>query len=208
MGISYIKKLSEDAQIGLWQMTESWQELRELVELTETDQRVLTEKKTDNRRQEWLACRALLKNMSGRDAEIVYHENGKPFLKGNNHFISMSHSGAFVCVYLDNNKSIGIDIQKIKPGISKGSDFFLNEEEQMWVDADDNLLLHTIWSAKESVFKFAGNPDFDLKKHIVTNPFSGNQKGSIEVKLIHPDHTESVQVGYDNFEDYVLTWTV
>lgn len=208
MGISYIKRVSEEGMLGLWHITETWEYLGDQLGLSGTDQLILSEKKTDARKREWLACRVLLQNMLDARAEIAYHENGKPYITTESHFISMSHSGAYACVYLDKNRSTGIDIQQLKPSISKGSDFFLNEAEQEWADIENNTLLHIIWSVKESVFKFAGDPSIDIKKHIITTSFNSNQNDSIEVKLISRGSIETVKVNYETFDDYVLTWTI
>ncbi|WP_439584224.1 4'-phosphopantetheinyl transferase family protein [Dyadobacter bucti] len=207
MSIRYIKRLSEDAMLGLWQMSESWQELSEQLQLSAADQQVLEGKKTESRKKEWLACRVLLKAMAPESGRITYDENRKPHVTGNNHFISMSHSGDFASVYLHKKQSVGVDIQKMKNSISKGADYFLHSSEQAWVDFSDNLTMHLIWSAKESGFKYAGNSELDLKKHIVTKRFSGNQNGIIEVS-IDDTNFKSVMVSYDTFEDYVLTWTL
>jgi 4'-phosphopantetheinyl transferase len=207
MGICYIKRLSGSGVIGLWKMTEPWQELKEQLNLTPADETLLLEKKTDVRRQEWLACRILIKNIISADPEITYDSNRNPHMAGSKQHISMSHSGEYACVYLNETKETGIDIQKLKPSISKGADYFLNEAELQWVDPENNLLLHTIWSAKESAFKFAGNPDLDLKKHIITNRFDSNQKGEIEVSVLQPE-LNTVRIAYDTFDDYVLSWTI
>jgi 4'-phosphopantetheinyl transferase len=206
MSICYIKRLSEDATLGLWQMTESWQDLNEQLQLSNSDSQILASKQTENRRKEWLACRVLLKAMAPESVGVGYDENRKPYVTGSNQFLSMSHSGDFASVYLHKKQSVGVDIQKMKPSISKGSDYFLNDSEQQWVDTSDNLIMHLIWSAKESVFKYAGNPGLNLKKHIVTKPFSSNQNGFIEVSITDADF-RSVIVSYDSFDNYVLTWT-
>lgn len=207
MGICYIKRLSEDTMLGLWQMSESSQELNEQLQLSASDQQILESKKTEIRQKEWLACRVLLQTMDAQCGSITYDENQKPRVAGDGQFISMSHSGEFVTVYLNKQESVGVDIQKLKPSISKGADYFLHESEQAWADLSDNLMLHLIWSVKESVFKYAGNPDLDLKKHIVTKQFSSNQNGIIEVSIQDAD-LRSIKVSYETFDDYVLTWTL
>ena len=82
------------------------------------------------------------------------------------------------------------------------------EQWLKWADLEDNLQMHLIWSAKESVFKYAGDALIDLKKHIVINSFSGNQNGGFEVNLQKGDLPETIQIQFDTFEDYVLTWTL
>ncbi len=189
-------------------MTESWEELFEMLDLPATDLAVLENIPKPNRRQEWLACRVLLKEMLGKEAVIGYDTERKPHLTGSSMEISMSHSGEYVCVYLRGGASVGVDIQRMKPSISKGSFYFLNEKEQSWVDLENNVQMHLIWSAKESVFKYAGDADIDLKKHITTSPFSGNQNGRFEVNLQKGAVQEVVRVQFDTFDEYVLTWTI
>lgn len=208
MGISYIKSVSPDSVLGLWQMSEPWQQLRNVLNLPPAELVALEEKKTDRRKQEWLACRALLQQMTGSPPIIRYDINRKPRIQDSSQQLSMSHSGEYASVYLHKTNAVGVDIQQVKPSISKGADYFLNDDEKPRVDLDNNLLLHLIWSAKESVFKYAGDTDLDLKKHIITNSFNSNQNGTIEVSILKGNMTENILVQFETFEDYVLTWTV
>jgi phosphopantetheinyl transferase len=208
MGISYIKSVSPDSELGLWHMSEPWQELRSVVDLPADELSLLEEKKTDRRKQEWLACRALLQQMTDSQPVIYYDSHRKPHIKGSSQQLSMSHSGEYVSVYVHKTSAVGADIQQMKPSISKGSDYFLNDDEKRWADLENNLLLHLIWSAKESVFKYSGDTDLDLKKHIITNSFNSNQNGTIEVSILKGNMTENILVQFETFEDYVLTWTV
>jgi 4'-phosphopantetheinyl transferase len=208
MGISSIKSISPVSLLGLWHMTETWQQLQAMLDLPDRETATLDSIQKDKRKQEWLACRALLAEMTGSVPAIVYDSNRKPHIEGSQMQLSMSHSGAYACVYVHHTSPVGVDIQQMKPSISKGADYFLNEHEQHWADLTDNLLLHLMWSAKESVFKYAANADIDLKKHITINRFSSNQNGVFEVNLLNGQSPQSMQIAFDTFEDYVLTWTV
>ncbi|MCF2487284.1 4'-phosphopantetheinyl transferase superfamily protein [Dyadobacter sp. CY347] len=208
MAICYIKSISDDSTLGLWRMSESWQELKEMVHLPDLALLALEDKKTDRRKQEWLACRILLQEMTHLQPIIIYDEHRKPNIKDRAKQLSMSHSGEYASVYVHDIKPIGIDLQQMKPSISKGADYFLNDAEMQWTDLNDNVLLHLIWCAKEAVFKYAGDADLDLKKHIITNPFHSNQNGIIEVCIQKENINESVQVHYDAFDDYLIAWTV
>ena len=207
MGICYIKSISDHATLGLWHVTEQCQDLQEMISLPAHDLEKLNAKRTEKRKLEWLVCRVLLKEMIHIEPVVYYDENRKPHLENDSHQISMSHSGDYVSVYVHERMPVGVDLQLMKPSISKGADYFLNAEEQDWTDLDDNLLLHLIWSAKEAAFKYAGDPDLDLKKHIITKPFSINQNGLIEVSILK-NTSESIHIRFDTFENYVLTWTV
>ncbi|SEJ71691.1 4'-phosphopantetheinyl transferase superfamily protein [Dyadobacter sp. SG02] len=189
-------------------MTEPWEALLGMLDLPTSEMQKSEGISKEKRKQEWLACRVLLKEMLGTNAVIGYDAERKPHIIGSEIEISMSHSGAYVCVYLRKSASVGIDIQQMKPSISKGAFYFLNDLELQWADLDNNVQMHLIWSAKESVFKYAGDASIDLKKHITINPFSGNQNGRFEVNLQKGDLPETIQVQFDTFEDYVLTWTL
>lgn len=208
MGIVSIKTISPVAKLGLWRMTEPWQDLLGMMELPRSEKDTFGVILKQKRRQEWLACRVLLKEMLGQYGIIGYDAQRKPHLAGRHTEISMSHSGEFVCVYLREGAPVGTDIQQMKPSISKGAFYFLSDAELQWVNLDDNLQMHLIWSAKESVFKYAGDASLDLKKHIVINPFSSNQNGHFEVNLQKDGVAQLIQIHFDTFEDYVLTWTV
>ncbi|MEO6287434.1 MAG: 4'-phosphopantetheinyl transferase superfamily protein [Dyadobacter sp.] len=145
--------------------------------------------------------------MTDTQPVIYYDENRKPHIQHSGQQLSMSHSGEYVSVYLHKTHAVGVDIQQMKPSISKGADYFLNDDEQRWADLDDNVLLHLIWSAKESIFKYAGDTDLNLKKHIITNSFNSNQNGTIQVSILKGNMTENILVQFETFEDYVLTWT-
>ncbi|KAA0988972.1 4'-phosphopantetheinyl transferase family protein [Dyadobacter aurulentus] len=208
MGICYIKTISAGAQLGMWRMAESWQELKIHVNLPAEEFQALDLIEKDRRKTEWLSCRILLENMTGNPPVIRHDTNRKPYLPGTDYQLSMSHSGDYAAVYLNKSKSVGIDIQQMKPSISKGIDYFLNAEEQEWIDIHDNLLLHLLWSAKESAFKYAGNADLNLKKHLTIKRFKSNQNGQFEVFILNQGKAEKLEIAYDTFDDYVLTWTL
>lgn len=208
MGIVSIKTISPVSKLGLWRMTEPWEDLLKMLDLPPSEMETFEAISKEKRKQEWLACRVLLVQMLGKNAAIGYDPERKPHIIGSRVEISMSHSGEYVCVYLREGAPVGIDIQQMKPSISKGAFYFLNDAELQWADLDDNLQMHLIWSAKESIFKYAGDASIDLKKHITINPFSGNQNMRFEVTLQNGDLPEQVQLQFDTFEDYVLTWTL
>jgi len=208
MGIVFIKTISPVSKLGLWRMSEPSEDLLSMLDLPTSEMAVLEGISKERRKQEWLACRVLVAEMMGMNAIIGYDAERKPHIAGSQTEISMSHSGEYVCVYLRDGKSVGIDIQQMKPSISKGAFYFLNEQELQWADLDNNVQMHLMWSAKEAVFKYAGDASIDLKKHIIIHAFSGNQNGRFEVKLQKGDLPETIQIQFDTFEDYVLTWTL
>lgn len=189
-------------------MTEPWETLAGMLALSGDETAALAGIAKAQRKQEWLACRVLLKEMLGKQTAVTYDSERKPHLAGSGMEVSMSHSGEYVCVYVRQGAAVGVDVQQMKPSISRGAFYFLNEAELEWVDLQDNVQMHLIWSAKESVFKYAGDAAVDLKKHITILAFSGNQKGRFEVNLQKDGKAQTIPVQFDTFENYVLTWTL
>lgn len=208
MGIVSIQNLSDSSMLGLWHITETTENLIGLLDLDLMELLELYDKRTAKRKNEWLSCRVLLKEMLGQPVRIEYDLHGKPSLSGMDTHISMSHSGSYSCVYLDQKRPVGVDIQQIKPSISAGADFFLNENEKVWVNHKNNLQMHLIWSVKESVFKQSGIPELNLKEDIKLQPFESNQNHLIEVNLYNQGATRKVYVRFMVIDSYVLTWTV
>jgi 4'-phosphopantetheinyl transferase len=201
------KVVSGGALLGLWKISESLEELFAAVHLSDPDRQMISKKITNQRKKESLAVRCLLNQMLDENAEITYNTDGKPFLQNSGYHISISHSDQYATIYLDKAKPIGVDIQKIKADIGKGTDFFLNDKEQLWVNKTDFILLNILWSAKESVYKYAGVKDLDPRNHISINLFETKPDGIITAN-IHHQNTETLLIHYEVFEDYVLTRTL
>ena len=208
MSLVYKKVVSEGALLGLWKISESLEELYATVNLSGPDQKILSKKGSERKKTEWLAVRRLLRCMLNATAEITYDAHGKPFLKDSNYYLSISHSVQYAAVYLNKVKPVGIDIQIIKSDIEKGIDFFLNAEEQLWVDTTDFMLLNILWSAKESIYKFAGVHDLDPKNQISVHPFKADSIGIITAVFTDKINETLSSIHYEVFEDYVLTRTL
>ncbi|MBE9464139.1 4'-phosphopantetheinyl transferase family protein [Dyadobacter subterraneus] len=207
MGLVYKKILNGRSILGLWEISESLEELMLQLKPSDFELEKLDKKINNKRKSESLAVRLLLDQLLEGKPEISYDENGKPFLNSTDYEISISHSEKYAAVYLVKGKSAGVDIQKIKADIGKGIDFFLNDDEQLWVDKTDFILINILWSAKESVYKFAGIKDLDPRNHMSVNPFLAKPDGEITVSF-GQEKRETISIQYEVFEDYVLTRTL
>lgn len=208
MGIVSIQKFGNNSCLGLWNICEPLEELLQGVDLNQHDLFTLEKKISVRKKKEWLACKNLVRSMTSDVVAIDYDLNGRPFDMTGKYHVSMSHSGHYASAYLSESGPVGTDVQRLKPTISAGADFFLNKDELKWVDIEDNRLMHLVWSAKESAFKFAAQNDLNFKKDIVLNCFNSNQNEHIEVTIFRHQATEKIRTAYSFFEEYVLTWTI
>lgn len=118
-----------------------------------------------------LARSVLSRELKCSDTEITftYDENGKPRVKGNPLFFSLSHSEDLVACAVSKNP-IGVDIEQIRDVSPRLARKYFTEEEQEYlfghapkdVDWDgvltppERLRFFEIWTAKEAYLKCIG----------------------------------------------------
>jgi 4'-phosphopantetheinyl transferase EntD len=179
------------------------------------------EEMTEKRRCEWLTVRLLLKEISGREREILYMPNGKPHLADNSFNISISHTGnrrrqaneaaglGYAAVILNPERPVAIDIERISERIHNVKRRFMSVEELAAISKTDelvHLLLH--WSAKETVFKLMDmeNVDFQTQIHIFPFQPDASGQGSFEAKETRTERGEIFSIRYCVKDDYVITF--
>ncbi len=196
------REISNDtSSIFIWDVTESESELSKGLDELVTD-RILRNNKLEKRRIEKYVQAYLLIQANIDPLSVSYSHSGKPFIESNGNHISISHSGKFAALMV-NNTSCGIDIEKENPIIEKISSKFLNKDEIIFLPIPGALTW--IWCIKEAVFKYFGERVF-FKKDIVIDRIDPNLltaqvsyqgfhgRGKFEIKL-------------DRFENYYLAYT-
>jgi 4'-phosphopantetheinyl transferase len=131
------------------------------------------------KRSEWLCSRYLLHLLSGRhDRGACLKDNyGKPYLEGSAYQISISHSSDYTAIAAA-PVEIGVDIQTVVEKIARIQSKFVTPLEGEYIDPAHSLLsLHTIWGAKEAMYKAYGKRELDFRGHIFVGPFLYNKDG-------------------------------
>lgn len=174
-----VKKIIHDnlTEIFVWKIDEKNDVyLKELV-LSEKDLQFLDEL-NKKRKREWLASRYVLqKCLKININEFVKDRYGKPFLKQKESHISISHSHDYTAI-ISSPCIVGIDIQLAIEKITSIAPKFLNEMETDYTNKESDLLpyLHTIWGAKESIYKAYGRKEIDFKKEMNINLFKYSKR--------------------------------
>ena len=120
-------------QIGIWKITETWQNMLEYFRGNEQYIREITDIHSDKRKQEWLAIRLLLQHLCGEEAYIAYHENGAPILQNSPYNISISHTKGFATIILSENDNPGIDIEHHSERAWKLREKYLGSDELAFI---------------------------------------------------------------------------
>ena len=202
MSIYLKKRIEEKGEIGIWRIEEEEHFFIQQLAISSTDERLI-QRKHSKTRLEWLAGRFLLHEMSnGKTCQV--DEYGKPFLMNSPMNVSISHSGEFAAVVLD-NATVGIDIQKITPRIKRIAHKFMRSEEQECLNELDFLEhLHVFWGAKEALYKAYGKKKLDFREHIIVEPFTYLANGGSTIgQVIKGNYVQKFQVQYEKINNYI-----
>jgi 4'-phosphopantetheinyl transferase len=128
--------------------------------------------RSESRKRQRLACRALLKTMmSPLQAEVCAEASGKPFLLSASHRISFSHTDELAAVAVSETLPVGIDIERVQERLTRVKDRFLQEDELLMITPENGIeMLTLLWCAKEAVYKLHGTTDVDLRGDIHIHP--------------------------------------
>ena len=209
MPLVYEKRGSDGGQAGIWELTESWQEMMTMLEVSAADQEKVHSFKLESRRQEWLGARLLVKHFTGLTPQIGYHANGMPFLMNIRANISISHTRHYAAVALHPTRKVAIDIEYPSDRVLCISDRFVHpEEEKILTPLDRTLQLTAIWCAKETLFKWAGQTDVIFKEHLCTHPFLLANDATIDATICRNDHIQHLQLHLLLKPHYICVYTI
>jgi 4'-phosphopantetheinyl transferase len=200
--------LNETTILGVWKIEEDVNTLLEMVTLDSDDMKRFSEFASTSRKLEFLSVRALLAELLGKEARIVYNKNNKPFLKDGSRFISISHSHKLTAILCSINEKVGIDLEYMSSNINAIAFKFLNKKEKITRNPDIHKYhLYIHWCAKESLYKICDKEGISIKKNITIEPFevleSGEFKGKVQTNKIN----ESFDLFYSRYDNYAIVWT-
>ncbi|MBE7092642.1 MAG: 4'-phosphopantetheinyl transferase superfamily protein [Clostridiales bacterium] len=103
----------------------------------------------------------------GTDYEILYAPSGKPYIEGNQLFVSISHSKDFFLVGT-NKLPVGVDIEVVRHFDNRLINRYFTSSEIAYIDSDEKFF--KIWTVKEAFLKLTGEGLKGIKKlNTVTN---------------------------------------
>lgn len=205
MALEWIRDVGEFGRIGLWQISEELDFLLNRLSLSDRDQNIILGMTNENRKKQWLVARLLVKELVGRQCEVVYDESGRPSLSGSNTHISFSHSADMVASMVNSKHEVGIDIQETKGKIQNIQHKFLSAKELKHTAGDLNKL-HIYWCAKEALFKFYGKGNVDFRKHLYIHDFENEHEGIMRGEIRKDDCNQMLDLKYEQLGNYFLVY--
>jgi phosphopantetheinyl transferase len=194
--------------LGVWKIEEDLSTLLDLVMLDAEEKKKYKGFRSNSRKLEFLSVRALLAELLGKEASIVYNKNNKPFLKDGSHFISISHSHRLTAILLSTNEKVGIDLEYMSSNIAAFSFKYMNRKEKVTKDPElrkYHLYIH--WCAKEALYKICDKEGISIRNNITIEPFELQESGEIKGKVHTEKIKESFDLFYSRYDNYSIVWT-
>ena len=211
MGLYLKKELENEAVIGVWQITETEEELKELSSTPSDEMEEISFIRSESLRKQRLAVRALLNTLFDDKVYLSHHDNGKPYLENNPVNISITHTEKYVAVILHEEENVGIDIESLDRDFSAVEKKALSEDEIDDLEEDEkrNEQLAIYWCAKEAVFKLLSRYNVDFAEQIEIERFRPRGEGELEATFTgKKDEEEEFDLEYITFDRHVLVWVV
>lgn len=209
MGLYLKKTLDNEAEIGVWQITETEEELTALSATPSDEMEEISFIRSESLRKQRLAVRALLNTMFDEKVYLSHHDNGKPYLENNPVNISITHTAKYVAVILHEEENVGIDLESLDRDFSAVEKKALSEDEIDDLEDDKrNEQLAIYWCAKEAVYKLLSRYNVDFAEQIEIERFRPRGEGELEATFTAKDEEEEFDLEYITFDRHVLVWVV
>ena len=210
MGLYLKMKLDNEAEIGVWQITETEEQLKEMSSTPSDEMEEISFIRSESLRKQRLAVRALLNTMFDEKVYLSHHDNGKPYLENNPVNISITHTEEYVAVILHEEENVGIDIESLDRDFSVVEKKALSEDEiEDLEDEKRNEQLAIYWCAKEAIFKLLSRYNVDFAEQIEIERFRPRGEGELEATFTgKKDEEEEFDLEYITFDRHVLVWVV
>ena len=194
--------------IGVWQLTEISSDLSSSFSPQELESNDFQQYTYEKRKVEWMATRLLLKQLIGANFKITYSQTGKPRLTHDRYkHLSISHSRAFVAVFIHERLDVGMDIESITRNYNSVERKYLSDQELIAVNKN-NILQCLYWCAKEAVFKLVPDEGVEFRKQIHILPFDPKTEEQFRIQYTSENKTEDYQLHFQIFSDHCLVWVV
>ena len=210
MALYLRKKLDNKAEIAVWHVTETEEELIKLSSVPTDEMEEISLFRSESQRRQKLAVRALLNEVFEEKMYLNHHDNGKPYLENCVTNISITHTENYVAIIISDDDELGIDIESLDRNFAAVEQKALSEDEIEDLDNDKkNEQLAIYWCAKEAIFKRMSQSRVNFAEQIEVEKFNLKKEGELEATFIHKDeYEEDFELEYMMFDRHVLVWLV
>ena len=129
MALYLRKKLDNKAEIAVWHVTESEEELLSLTSVPNDELEEISLFRSESQRRQKLAVRALINEVFEEKMYLNHHDNGQPYLENCATNISITHTENYVAIIIHDEEEVGIDVESLDRDFSVVEKKALSEDE-------------------------------------------------------------------------------
>jgi len=218
MAVVLTQRVSDDEIFGIWEITETEEELRNRLHKTPWIDNMMEGVTHPMKILEFLTSRFLTEHIAIQIglpfAGIFKDTHGKPFpvqdlseqTPAPTYHLSLSHSYPFAASCIHLKKPVGIDIEMPREKLAKVSRKYIHEEETALTRGNEIDQLCIIWAAKEAVFKMNGRSGLSLKEDIIIRKIE-NTKKKVFAEVRINGKIEQVSIDYFQYKNNWIAFT-
>jgi len=210
MALYLRKRLDNKAEIAVWHVTETEEELKSITSVPTDEMEEISLFRSESQRRQKLAVRALINEVFEEKMYLNHHDNGQPYLENCATNISITHTENYVAIIIHDDEEVGIDVESLDRDFSVVEKTALSEDEIDDLEKDKrNEQLAIYWCAKEAIYKRMSQNRVVYAEQIEVEKFNVRKEGELEATFIHKDeHEEEFDLEYMIFDRHVLVWLV
>ena len=196
--------IGQSAQVLIWQITESFEDLFDEVYLKDISLVRVNNMKALSHQKGFLSIRKLLQEAGYSDEDLFYDETGKPNLTDGK-LISITHSFEFSALIISQQVA-GIDLEMQREKIITIAEKFMDTEYDFLPKEKDLDFIQkstVIWGVKEAVFKIENQVGISFKDHISVFPFE-MADGKTSAILTFGTQVKEYRVQFEIVENYIV----
>lgn len=197
----HTKKHIKNGIVALWHITESKEELIDLLPLSWQANLDLDRVSTHN-----LAARVLAHTVCPEFSILEKDEYGKPYFDSEHHKISITHAGEYAGFMFTEKRDCGLDMEEITERVRRIQSKFVREDEEAFL-AEDLRGLFMIWCAKEAMYKYYGLKSLDFKQHMKLDYEILQDSGTLIGHIDKDDYSRTLELDYTFFDNYLILHT-
>jgi phosphopantetheinyl transferase len=142
--------------------------------------------------------------------ELQFSPDGKPLLHPPTANINHSHAGNYAILATHPNRSVGVDVEQLRPQLLRIYPRFCNAKEMEALGpAPDLSTLLLFWCAKEAIYKAVGQKGTDFREHIEMVDWPQDEslsQGELRANLMLKHFEQPCILHFRRWDDYAVVW--
>jgi 4'-phosphopantetheinyl transferase EntD len=202
--------ITKECLWGIWQITETSEELYAQWTPNEHDTAYLLSISHEARRKQTLASRVLVQNLLQQWGKyylgISKNRQGKPLLLEHEYYVSVSHTETHAAAILHQSDPVGIDIEPFKEKLARIIPRVLSPEE--YQSANQDLEKYCVyWCAKEALYKLYSRRELSFREQIRIKNFDMKENGTLFGTVQTDTYYSSCTIHYQKIHNFIVAYT-